>query len=75
MEQKQLLLTRADYEQQQRENRIALFGADYVENQERIEQGSAEDAANANALANLKEANQQIEAMLQNVLKIKKIYS
>ena len=47
MSQKQTQLTRADYEQQQRENRIALFGADYVQNQEEREQGNAQDAASA----------------------------
>ena len=68
MSQRQTQLTRADYEQQQRENRIALFGADYVQNQEEREQGNAQDAATAQSISNLEEANQRLEAMLQNVL-------
>ena len=65
MEQKQLLLTRD--KQKDRQNRLDLFGADYVETQERIEQGRAEDAANANALANLTEGQSQIVTRLDRM--------
>lgn len=64
----QIQLTRADYEQQQLENRIALFGAEYVRNQEEREQGNAQDAATAAAISNLEEANQRLEDMLRDVL-------
>lgn len=49
-------------------NRRELFGSDYEEQQDRGAQGNERGSATANSINNLEEANQRLEAMLNNVL-------
>lgn len=51
---------------QEEKNRRELFGADYVQQQQ--QQSGQQDAATANSINNLEEANQRLEAMIENVL-------
>ena len=62
MSQPQIQLTR------DRENRIALFGRNYVENQE-TEQGTEQDAATANSINNIEERIGKIEEMVEQSLR------
>ena len=51
---------------QEEKNRRELFGADYM--QQGQQQSGQQDAATANSINNLEEANQRLEAMIENVL-------